>query len=133
MSHRIMKEQDQYAQVLRNAMELCNYDKSIRSEVLDWFQDSTLPFLRPGSKTKWVPHLTQLNSPSKIAYTTAVRGPKTALLDLPSRPLEREADTKRIQDVQMEIINMIKSQVEELDLELFNHLSEAFFITPKVK
>jgi DMATS type aromatic prenyltransferase len=134
MPHHILKEQDAYAQVLQNALELYNYDRSIRSEVLGWFRESILPFLRPRSKSKWIPHLTHHRSAFEPSINTFGDGLTDKTVRFTIEPIGSSAGTEKDmwnQDVQLEILNRVKEKVKELDLELFNHFSQAFFIYPK--
>jgi DMATS type aromatic prenyltransferase len=134
MPHRIMKERDHHAQALENAIELCNYNNTIRLNVLDWFQNSILPFLRPGAKTKWSPHLTRRNSPFELSINTRGDGPKDRTVQFTIEAIGPGAGTEKDrwnQNMQREILSGIRGKVEGLDLVLFDHFSKAFFITAK--
>ncbi|QDS74516.1 aromatic prenyltransferase (DMATS family) [Venturia effusa] len=130
----IMQEQDRYAQVLQNAMELCHYDTSIRSEVLGWFEDSILPLIQPGPKSRWVPTLTHYNTAFEPSITTRGDGPKDKNLRITIEPIGPQATSEKDkwnQETLHQILEKLKENIRNLDLELFNHFSKALFITPQ--
>lgn len=134
MPHVIMNEQDPYTRVLENALELCNYDDSIRTEVIDWFQDSMLPFIRSKPKTKWTPRLTHHNTAFEPSINTRGDGLDDKTVRFTIEAIGPQASTEKDrwnQDIQLELLESIKEKVENLDLKLFNHFSKALFITPK--
>lgn len=136
MPHLIMQEQDQYAQVLQNAMELCHYDTSIRSEILDWFDKSILPFIRPGPKSKWVPSLTHHNTAFEPSINTRGDGPNDKNVRITIEPVGPQAKSetdKWNQEIPLELLKKLREKIPNLDLELFTHFSKALFITLKDK
>lgn len=134
MPHLIMPEQDQYAQVLQNALELCHYDASIRSEILDWFEESILPFIRPGPKSKWVSTLTHHNTAFEPSINTRGDGPNDKNVRITIEPIGPEATSEKDkwnQEINLKVLEKLQEKIPNLDLELFHHFSKALFITPK--
>lgn len=136
MPHLIMPEQDQYAQVLQNTMELCHYDTSVRSEILHWFEESVLPSIRPGLKTKWTPTLTHHNTPFEPSMTTRGDGPEDKNVRITIEPIGPEAASEMDewnQEFPPKMLEKLKVKIPTLDLDLFTHFSKALFITPEDK
>ncbi|RDI85501.1 hypothetical protein Vi05172_g4323 [Venturia inaequalis] len=129
-----MQEQDQYAQVLQNTMELCHYDASIRSEILDWFEESILPFIRPGPKSKWTPTLTRHNTAFEPSITTRGDGPEDKNVRITIEPISPEVSSEKDkwnQEIPLKMLEKLKEKIPTLDLDLFTHFSKALFISPK--
>ncbi|TLD34837.1 aromatic prenyltransferase [Venturia nashicola] len=115
-------------------MDLCHYDASIRAEILDWFEDSILPFIRREPKSKWTPTLTHRNTAFIPSVTTRGDRPKDRNIRITIEPIGSEATLKKDkwnQEINLQVLEKLKEKLPTLDLELFTHFSKALFITPE--